>query len=148
MRARVRTRWALCALVVASCGAAPAKPTPREPPLRLEITAGKDTNHGGPLYVVVRKLEQAGFLADDYDAIADKLFVEPRDPSLLRKAIVRPGNVVVVEADRTLADGEILGIYFLFSVPGDAWRLAVLDRKIQRVNIVLGAAGIVSAVQK
>jgi hypothetical protein len=148
MMARVRAGWALCALVVASCGAAPAKPTPREPPLRLEITAGKDTNHGGPLYVVVRKLEQAGFLADDYDEIADKLFVEPRDPSLLRKAIVRPGNVVVVEADRTLADGEILGIYFLFSVPGDAWRLAVLDKKIQRVNIVLGAAGIVSAVQK
>jgi predicted component of type VI protein secretion system len=150
MTARVRARWALCALVVASCGAAPPKPTPtpKEPPLHLEITAGKDTNHGGPLYVVVRKLEQAGFLADDYDAIADKLFVEPRDPSVLRKAIVRPGNVVTVEADRALADGEILGIYFLFSAPGDAWRLAVLDKKIRRVNIVLGAAGIVSAEQK
>jgi hypothetical protein len=110
--------------------------------------AGRDTNHGGPLYVAVRKLEQAGFLADDYDAIADKLFVEPRDPSLLRKAIVRPGNVLTVEADRTLADGEILGIYFLFSVPGDAWRLAVLDKKVRRVNIVLGATGIVSAEQK
>jgi predicted component of type VI protein secretion system len=148
MTARIRAGWALCALVVASCGAAPPRATPKEPPLHLEITAGKDTNHGGPLYVVVRKLEQAGFLADDYDAIADKLFVEPRDPSLLRKAIVRPGDVVVVEADRTLADGEIFGIYFLFSVPGDAWRLAVLDKKIQRVNIVLGATGIVSAVQK
>jgi predicted component of type VI protein secretion system len=136
------------ALVVVGCGAAPPKPTPKEPPLEVQITAGRDTNHGGPLYVVVRKLEQAGFLADDYDAIADKLFVEPRDPSLLRKAIVRPGNVMTVEADRTLADGEILGIYFLFSVPGDAWRLAVLDKKIRRVHIVLGAAGIVSAEQK
>ena len=136
------------ALVVAGCGAAPPKPTPKEPPLEVQITAGRDTNHGGPLYVVVRKLEQAGFLADDYDAIADKLFVEPRDPSLLRKAIVRPGNVMTVEADRTLADGEILGIYFLFSVPGDAWRLAVLDKKVRRVNVVLGAAGIVSAEQK
>jgi len=141
---------AACVIIaaVAGCGAAPPKPTPKEPPLEVQITAGRDTNHGGPLYVVVRKLEQAGFLADDYDAIADKLFVEPRDPALLRKAIVRPGNVMTVEADRALADGEILGIYFLFSVPGDAWRLAVLDKKIQRVNIVLGAAGIVSAVQK
>jgi predicted component of type VI protein secretion system len=140
--------WALCVMIAASCGGAKPQIKPKEPPLHLEITAGKDTNHGGPLYVVVRKLEQAGFLADDYDAIADRLFVEPRDPSVLRKAIVRPGNVVIVEADRELADGEILGIYFLFSVPGDAWRLAVLDKKILRVDIKLGAAGIVSAVQK
>jgi predicted component of type VI protein secretion system len=140
--------WALCAVFAASCGGAKPQVKPKEPPLHVEITAGKDTNHGGPLYVVVRKLEQAGFLADDYDAIADRLFVEPRDPSVLRKAIVRPGNVVTVEADRELADGEILGIYFLFSVPGDAWRLAVLDKKILRVDIRLGAAGIVSAVQR
>jgi len=97
---------------------------------------------------VVRKLEQAGFLADDYDQIADRLFVEPRDPSVLRKAIVRPGNVTTVEAEPELADGEILGIYFMLSVPGDAWRIAVLDKKIRRVNITLGAKGIVSAVQK
>lgn len=147
-------RWALGAVLAvlaalaASCGGAKPVVHPKEPPLQVEITAGKDTNHGGPLYVVVRKLEQAGFLADDYDAIADRLFVEPRDPSVLRKAIVRPGNVVTVEADRELADGEILGIYFMFSVPGDTWRLAVLDKKIRRVNITLGARGIVSAVQK
>lgn len=148
MTARARAAWSLAALAVASCGAAPPKPTPKEPPLEVQITAGRDTNHGGPLYVAVRKLEQAGFLADDYDAVADKLFAEPRDPSLLRKAIVRPGNVLTVEADRTLADGEILGIYFLFSVPGDAWRLAVLDKNVRRVNIILGASGIVSAEQK
>lgn len=137
----------LCA-VVAGCGGARPVVTPREPPLHVEITAGKDTNHGGPLYVVLRKLEQAGFLADDYDAVADRLFVEPRDPSILRKAIVRPGQAMTLEAERDLADGEILGIYFLFSVPGDAWRMAVLDRRIRRIRIVLGANGIVSAEQK
>ena len=141
-------RWALCAVLAASCGGAKPVVRPKEPPLHLEITAGKDTNQGGPLYVVVRKLEQAGFLADDYDQIADRLFVEPRDPSVLRKAIVRPGNVTTVEAEPELADGEILGIYFMLSVPGDAWRIAVLDKKIRRVNITLGAKGIVSAEQK
>jgi hypothetical protein len=40
---------------------------------------------------------------------------------------------------------EILGVYFLFSVPGDSWRLAIADRAIQRIRIVLGASGIVSA---
>jgi len=149
MRARaIRAPWlALCALAAACRGAKP-QIKPKEPPLQVAITAGKDTNRGSPLYVVVRKLEQAGFLADDYDAIADKLFVEPRDPSILRKAIVRPGSITTVEADRELAEGEILGIYFMLSIPGDAWRLAVLDKKVRRVNIVLGAHGIVSAEQK
>ncbi|HEY0480576.1 MAG TPA: hypothetical protein VGD37_23830 [Kofleriaceae bacterium] len=148
----IALRGAVIALAVASgaagCGGAAPQVRPKPPPVRLEITAGKDTNHGGPLYVVVRKIDRAGFLAEDYDAIADRLFGEPRDPSVLRKAIVRPGEVVAVEADRELADGEILGVYFLFSVPGDDWRLAIGDAKIQRVKIVLGASGIVSAEQR
>lgn len=142
--ARVAIGAALAAVCAAGCGGAVAQV--RKPaPVHLEITAGKDTNHGGPLYVVVRKLDQAGFLADDYDAIADRLFAEPRDPSILRKVIVRPGQALTVDADRELADGEILGVYFLFSVPGDRWRLAITDRAIQRIQIVLGASGIVSA---
>ena len=136
--------FAICAIGAAGCGGAAAQV--RKPaPVHLEITAGKDTNHGGPLYVVVRKLDQAGFLADDYDAIADRLFAEPGDPSVLRKVIVRPGQALTIDADRDLADGQILGVYFLFSVPGDSWRLAISDRAIQRIRIVLGASGIVSA---
>jgi predicted component of type VI protein secretion system len=142
--ARAAIGAALSAICAAGCGGAAAQV--RKPaPVHLEITAGKDTNHGGPLYVVVRKLDQAGFLADDYDAIADRLFAEPRDLSILRKVIVRPGQAITVDADRDLADGEILGIYFLFSVPGDSWRLAITDRAIQRIQIQLGASGIVSA---
>lgn len=144
MTARAAVAAALAAICAAGCGGAVAQI--RKPaPVHLEITAGPDTNHGGPLYVVVRKLDQAGFLADDYDAIADRLFSEPRDPSILRKVVVRPGQAITVDADRELADGEILGVYFLFSVPGDSWRLAVADRAIQRIKIVLGASGIVSA---
>ncbi|TMQ19948.1 MAG: hypothetical protein E6J91_05135 [Deltaproteobacteria bacterium] len=145
-RPAVTARWLLC-LAAACSGGAPqirAKPTP----VHLDITAGKDANQGGTFYVVVRKIDQAGFLAEDYDAIADRLFAAPPDPAVLRKAIVRPGAALTVDADRDLAEGEILGVYFLFSVPGDAWRLAIADRNIHRVRIVLGAAGIVSAEQQ
>ena len=147
--ATARVAAIVAAIVAASAGCGGSTPQVRaKPTVRLEVTAGKDTNHGGPLYVVVRKLDQAGFLAEDYDAIADRLFGEPRDPSVLRKAIVRPGEVVAIDADRDLADGEILGVYFLFSMPGDNWRLAIGDKRIQRVKIVLGASGIVSAEQQ
>lgn len=146
----LRAGWcaALCAIAAASCGGAAPQVRPKPPPLRLEITAGKDTNHGGPLYVVVRKIDQAGFLAEDYDAIADGLFGEPRDPAVVRKAIVRPDEVTTLDIDRDLADGEILGVYFLFSVPGDHWRLAISDRRTRRVDIVLDASGIESAEQR
>jgi hypothetical protein len=144
--------WWCAALVGAACGAgcggAAAQLRPKAPPLHLEITSGKDTNHGGPLYVVVRKIDQAGFLADDYDAIADRLFAQPPDPAVLRKAIVRPGERVSLNADRDLADGEILGVYFLFSVPDNDWRLAVVDPHVQQVTIVLGPAGILSTAQR
>jgi len=147
--ARGAPRLGWLALVVAwACGGAPPLVRPKAPPVHLEITAGQDTNQGGPLYVVVRKIDQAGFLAEDYDAIADRLFAAPPDPAVLRKAIVRPGEVVRVNADRDLADGEILGVYFLFSMPGNAWRLAVVDPHVMQVRIVLGASDIVSAVQR
>ena len=139
---------ALCAIAIASCGGSASQVRPKPPPLHLEITAGKDTNHGGPLYVVVRKIDRAGFLAEDYDAIADGLFREPRDPAVVRKAIVRPGEVATLDADRDLADGEILGVYFLFSVPGNDWRLAVGNPRVRRIAIVLGASGITSAEQR
>jgi predicted component of type VI protein secretion system len=146
MIVRVTLRVALCA-VLAACGGQTPQVRAKPAPVHLDITAGKDANQGGTFYVVVRKIDQAGFLADDYDAIADRLFVEPPDPSVLRKVIVRPGSALTVDADRA-GDGEVLGVYFLLSVPGDAWRLAIGDRKIDRVRIVLGASGIVSAEQR
>jgi predicted component of type VI protein secretion system len=142
------TRAALAWLVLAACGGATvAKPVPPAP-IRLQITAAKDTNHGGLMYVVVRKTDAAGFLAEDYDAIADGLFGEPRDTAVVRKAIVRPGQVTTLEAERNLKDGEIFGVYFLFSVPGENWRLAIQDPKITRVTIVLGTVGVASVEQR
>jgi predicted component of type VI protein secretion system len=140
-------RAALAALLAIASGCAAAKPPaprPEPAPLLLEIAAGKATNQGGPLYVAVRKCDGAGFLAEDYDAIAESLFRSPRDPALLRKAIVHPGEVVRLEVPRELSDGEVLGVYFLFSAPGDRWRLSMDDPRTQAVSVVLGAWGIES----
>lgn len=142
------TRAAMLALVLPACGGASlAKPVPRVP-VRLQITAATDTNHGGLMYAVVRKTDAAGFVAEDYDAIADGLFGEPRDRAVVRKAIVRPGQVTTLEADRDLKDGQVLGVYFLFSVPGECWQLAIQDPKITRVTSVLGVAGVASVEQR
>jgi hypothetical protein len=139
-------------LALAACGGTKQSPRPARPagppPFRLEIRAARDSNQGGPLFVVVRKIDRAGFLAEDYDAIADGLFAQPRDPAIVRKAIVRPGQVVRLDVPRATAQGEILGVYFLFSAPGAAWRLAIGDARISRVRVVLGASGVESVEQR
>lgn len=142
-------RLALVALACA-CGSSrpPGRPPPPTPPIHIEIRAARDLNQGGPLFVVVRQTDRAGFLAEDYDAIADGLFSEPRDPAVVRKAIVRPGQVLTLEVPRATQDGQILGIYFLFSTPGDDWRLAVADSSIAGLRVVLGASGVESAEQR
>jgi len=121
---------------------------PPPPPFRIEIRAARDSNQGGPLFVVVRKTDRAGFLAEDYDAIADGVFAEPRDPAVLRRAIVRPGQVMTLEVPRAEGDSEILGVYFLFATPGEDWRLAIADTHVAGVRVVLGASGVESVEQR
>jgi predicted component of type VI protein secretion system len=148
-RPGVAPRRALAAAVlvvlVAGCwGGKQAPRAPATPPLRIEITAATDSNQGGPLVVVVRKTDRAGFLAEDYDAIADGVFAEPRDPAVLRKAIVRPGDKVTLDVPRAMAQGEIVGLYFLFAIPGDRWRLAIGDAQVSGVRVRLGTSDIQS----
>jgi hypothetical protein len=147
---RSRALRAAIALALVGCGSdkLAIRPKPPVPPFKIEIKAARNSNQGGPLFVVVRKTDRAGFLAEDYDAIADGLFGEPRDPAVLRKAIVRPGQEMKLEVPRELADGEVLGIYFLFSTPGEDWRLAIGDPKAAGVRVVLGASGVESAEQR
>jgi predicted component of type VI protein secretion system len=143
-------RCAVVGLALVACGGAEAPP-PRPagpPPFRLEIKAARDTNQGGPLVVVVRRTDRAGFLAEDYDAIAEGLFAEPRDPAVLRKEIVRPGQRVMLSVPRATKPGEVLGVYFLFAAPDAEWRLAIGDQKISRVRVVLGASGVESVEQR
>jgi hypothetical protein len=146
----VNRAFALAVLAAGCWGGKQVRPAAPAPPLfRIEIAAARDSNQGGPLVVVVRKVDRAGFLAEDYDAIADGLFNEPRDPAVLRKAIVRPGEKVTVEVPRASADGEVLGVYFLFSTPGDDWRLAVGDDPgVSGLRVVLGASGVDSVEER
>ena len=136
---------ALACWTCAACGgASPAPAAPPVPPLHIEITAARDSNQGGPLVVVVRRTDRAGFLAEDYDAIADGVFARPGDPAVVRKAIVRPGQRVTLDVPRATAQGEVLGLYFLFSTPGDRWRLAIGDASLPRVRVRLGPSEVES----
>jgi hypothetical protein len=51
---------------------------------------------------------------------------------------------VTLEVPRVTAQGEVLGLYFLFTTPGDRWRLAVGDASLLRVRVRLGPSEVES----
>jgi predicted component of type VI protein secretion system len=143
----VTARLALVVLaLLAGCSRAPkpARPAPA-PTFRLDVEARADANRGGPVYVVIRRIDRARFLADEYDSIARGLFAREPDPGVLAKRSVGPGQKARIEVPREVGRGEVLAVYALFSAPGPGWRLAVLDAEVRSMAIVLGRDHIVSA---
>lgn len=118
-----RFATALCLLaatfgVGCSSSSAGAEPTVE---VTLEITSKEETNGGRPFYAVVRAVEQATYITDSYEGIAERIFANPRDKSILRAEVVYPG----VASEWTVQQPEALslGVYFLFTEPGDSWKI-------------------------
>jgi hypothetical protein len=108
--------------------------------LVLKVHAPKDSNRGGPLYVVVRKTSDAAFLAEDYAHVADDVFPDTSG-SVVAKTVIWPGrdsSLVVRRSDRTT-----LGIYFMFSAPQDnKWRVMLNDPRVTQIDLDLGSDAI------
>ncbi len=118
-------RWALglgLALCVLGCKPKgdPVAPT-KGVKLPIVVRASADSNDGRPLYVVVRVVDEQGFIEDSYAAVS-ALVVEP-DESVLATILVFPGTVAYEELELE-APPETLGVYALFSVVEEGkWKL-------------------------
>lgn len=100
--------------------AAPPKP---ELKLPIVVRAGEDCNGGRPVYVVVRAVDEQGFVEDGYEEIAG-LVVTP-DETVLAVLLVFPGAAVFeqIVVDELPA---MVGVYGLFTVvEGGGWKTLV-----------------------
>ncbi|MEZ0227889.1 MAG: hypothetical protein ACAI25_04640 [Planctomycetota bacterium] len=90
--------------------------------LTIEVSSTPETNEGRPFYAVVRQVEQATYVTDGYDIIAAKVFKNPPDPSVLRSEVIYPGRTLelVVQKPETVP----IAVYFLFSHPGERWKMS------------------------
>jgi len=104
--------------------------------LKFTIRSSADINNGAPVYFVVRKVDGQTFLAESYAAVAEKVFQQPVDSSILERKPVFPGQEIVVRIDQ-ISSGQ-LGLYFLFSEPGGNWRYPLQLPLPQEVVIQLG----------
>lgn len=106
------------------------------------VTSQEVTNGGRPFYAVVRSVEQATHLTDTYESIAAKVFANPADPSVLAAQVIYPGveATVEVQPSETLP----LGVYFLFTEPGERWKVLQPKPLPSSMQIDLGVSDVVS----
>lgn len=106
---------ALFAALLALTGAGCSSDT-----VNVRIESTEKTNGGLPFYVVFRTVEGAAFVTESYDAVAKKVFANPKDQSVLRAEVVYPGVEREIAVEKPVA--LPLGVYFLFTKPGERWK--------------------------
>ena len=113
------------------------------PEVTVEITSTAETNGGRPFYAVIRAVEQAIYITDSYEGIAGMIFANPRDPSILRAEVVYPG--VPSEWTVEQPEGLSVGVYFMFTDPGDGWKIIRSAPLPTTIEVELGVNDVSSA---
>ena len=111
--------------------------TKKEDEVTFLIKTTKATNYGTPIYVVVKETSMAQFLIQDYHQIAAQSFWKEEDTSNLVKKVLVPGSTHKITLAVPSKD-KSLGVYFLFTNPGDCWKYILNKPKAEKVKILLG----------
>lgn len=132
VRPSLRLAAAALALACASlAGCASSK-------VAVRIDSKAEANGGAPFYVVVRAVDQSTFVTESYDAIAAKAFQTPRDPALVTAEVVYPGAKKEIVVEKPKGD-QGLGVYLLFTKPGERWKTARNAPLPDKLDLTVGA---------
>jgi hypothetical protein len=104
--------------------------------LKVRIDSSEVTNNGKPLYFMARNVDAQQFLAEDYDAAADRMFHYPADPTVSATETVFPGRQGTVSIDTT--PGQDVVLYFFFTKPGAKWKVPIHRPLPSEVVVELG----------
>ena len=119
-------------------GCAGKEPVPVANPLEeitLSIESDADANDGQPLGMMIREVNSKRFLTDGYDEIAGMAHTDPRDENLLEWCMLLPGKneeIKIVKPSKS-----DIGIYCLFTQPGENWRLMLKSPLGDRYKIMV-----------
>ncbi len=102
----------------------------------LQIRTSEETNQGTPFYVVVKSADYSQFLTDDYRKIATEAMVGDKDPSQLNATCFIPGETKTIEVENK--DDKPVGVYFIFTHPGEEWKYLTDEKEGRKVKFLLG----------
>ena len=89
----------------------------------LKFKPDLNANNGKPFYIVIRKVTKTSFLIDEYNEIAGMVYSDPQDKSLLAWHVMLPGQKEKIKIKKP--DKLSIGIYGLFSNPGQNWKVMI-----------------------
>jgi len=70
---------------------------------------------------VIRDVNKKSFLIEDYDEIADLVYTDPPEESLLSWHVVLPGRKKEITVE--VPGKSDIGIYGMFTQPGENWKI-------------------------
>ena len=89
--------------------------------ITFRIVPDERANNAQPLCVVIREVNKKSFLIEDYDKIADLVYTDPPDESVLAWHVVLPGKKEAIKVKRP---GDVdVGIYAMFTSPEEEWKI-------------------------
>lgn len=107
-----------------------------EDEMTVQVRTTRSTNRGTPLYIVIKETSMANFLIEDYHHIATQSFWKEEDPTNLTKKILVPGKTN--KFNLPIPNNKSVGIYFIFTNPGECWKYFIDQPQSKNVKILLG----------
>ncbi len=101
-----------------------------------------NVNGGTPFYVYLKEVDKGEFLREDYEHVVMESLSSAEVQSECKSQVLIPGKIYEIRFPRKNLNKQV-GIYFLFTQPGENWKLLCDPSK--RVRIELGGNEIVKA---
>lgn len=105
--------------------------------LTIQIRTTKTTNRGTPLYMIVKETTMAEYLLDDYHELATQSFWKESEEKQVTKKVIVPGRTNKMIIDVPNKEG-LMGLYFIFSSPGECWKYIIDKPQSKKVKVLLG----------
>ncbi len=88
--------------------------------MSIKIQSNYNTNDEQPVCVVIRSVNYNNFLTESYQDIAEMVYADPPDPTVIASHIILPETKEKIEIE--IPPKELVGVYCLFKEP-DIWKI-------------------------
>lgn len=114
---RLRLTGAALGLLLAAWGCAHEATVKRT----VVLSPVKDANAGRPFYVLIRAVSEKEFLTDSYNTVAELVYPNSDDPTVLKVVLIWPSKEQRVEVQVPQEKG--VGVYGVYTRPGNPWKV-------------------------
>ncbi|UCG21827.1 MAG: hypothetical protein JSU80_04420 [Deltaproteobacteria bacterium] len=126
----------LISVLIAGCGNKHVPP----PQIVFTIESENEANDGQPFHCAIRSVNAKQFLTEGYDGVANMLFANPPDSTVLATIVILPGDEQELQINKP--DQNDLGFYCFFTQPGDPWKVRLEQPLGEEYEISLGKSEI------